>query len=134
LPSKGYNLKKDMRTFIASVLATAALSLETVQNGWSTLTITEDGVQKTKYWTVGASSGTTMNVPYNQRGYITNTPSLDVNGFYKPNLLGGSVEYDVNLSSSTCGCVAAFYLVGSPGKNSSGNYWNTDGYYYCDAN
>lgn len=59
---------------------------------------------------------------------------MDPAQYYKPNLLGGSVEYDVDLSKENCGCVAAFYLVGAPGKNRSGQFWNTDGYYYCDAN
>ena len=59
---------------------------------------------------------------------------MDPSQYYRPNLLGGSVEYDVDLSQSNCGCVAAFYLVGAPGKNRNGVYWNTDGYYYCDAN
>lgn len=62
------------------------------------------------------------------------TNYMDPTKIYRPNLLGGSVDYDVNLSSSVCGCIAAFYLVKAPGKNSSGDYWNTDGHYYCDAN
>lgn len=73
-------------------------------------------------------------MPYNGRGYLSKTASLDPTGFYAPNLLGGSVEYDVDLSQSNCGCIAAFYLVGMPGKDRNGNFWNTDGYYYCDAN
>lgn len=31
--------------------------------------------------------------------------------YFLPNLLGGSVEYDVDLSQHECGCIAAFYLV-----------------------
>jgi hypothetical protein len=37
-------------------------------------------------------------MPYNGRGYLSKTASLDPTGFYSPNLLGGSVEYDVDLS------------------------------------
>lgn len=57
----------------------------------------------------------------------------DPEGFYTPNLLGGSIEYDVDLSQMGCGCIAAFYLVKSPAKDEGGNFDNTDGFYYCDA-
>ena len=66
--------------------------------------------------------------------YLSETPWLDPNKYFKPNLLGGSVEYDVDLSRRNCGCVAAFYLIKMPGVNENGDYWETDGYYYCDAN
>lgn len=63
---------------------------------------------------------------------LVESPQIDPNQFYSPSLLGGSVEYDVDLTESNCGCVAAFYLTTSPGRDASGNFWNTDGYYYCD--
>ena len=73
-------------------------------------------------------------MPFNSRAILIESPTVDPNHYYRPNLLGGSVDYDVDLSLSNCGCIAAFYLVGAPGKASNGNYWNTDGYYYCDGN
>ena len=55
--------------------------------------------------------------------------------YFKPNLLGGSVEWDIDLSNHECGCIAAWYLVKMPGKDDDGNLWmDTDGYGYCDAN
>ena len=34
-----------------------------------------------------------------------------------------------------CGCIAAFYTVSMPAKDSSGNYTaGDDGLWYCDAN
>lgn len=138
-----------MRSFIAACLATAALCFSTdlydltddsgiqiVPNGWSTIQITHDGAAKTVYVASGssASSGNRMTIPYNNRAILTNSPTMDPAQFYRPNLLGGSVEYDVDLSQTNCGCIAAFYLVGAPGKDRNGNYLNTDGYYYCDAN
>ena len=55
--------------------------------------------------------------------------------YFKPNLLGGSIEWDVDLSEHECGCIAAFYLVSMPGKDQNGDLWmDTDGYGYCDAN
>ena len=62
------------------------------------------------------------------------TPSLYSFGFFKLNLLFGSVEYDVDLSQIDCGCAAMFYLVALPATGSDGKPHNTDGYYYCDAN
>lgn len=54
--------------------------------------------------------------------------------YFKPNLLGGSIGFTVDLSQHTCNCVAAVYLVKMPGKDSNGNtWWDTDGYGYCDA-
>lgn len=73
-------------------------------------------------------------MPFNKRGYLSESATLDPNSFWTPNLLGGSIEYDVDISSRNCGCIAALYLVRMPGKDSTGNLWNTDGYYYCDAN
>jgi hypothetical protein len=80
------------------------------------------------------SFASTLKMPYNHRGMLLTSASLSPSNFYKPNLLGGSVEFDVDLSLANCGCIAAFYLVGAPGKDQNGNYWNTDGYYYCDGN
>ena len=98
--------------------------------------VTVEGVKKNLYFATNSykSSGSTLTVPFGGRGILSNTPSLDPNNYFKPNLLGGSISYDVDLSTRNCGCIAAFYLVGAPGKNSSGQLWNTDGYWYCDAN
>ncbi len=49
-------------------------------------------------------------------------------------MLGGSVEFDVDLSLANCRCIAAFYLFNATGKDKDGNYWSTDGKYYCDGN
>lgn len=128
-----------MKSFIAACMAAVTMSYEVVtdaQGNYAKMTITEDGKAKELYVAMetSESSGTTLNIPYNNRGYFSNTPNLDPTQFYTPNLLGGAVDYDVDLSQSNCGCVAAFYMVSMPGKDASGNYWNTDGYYYCDAN
>lgn len=53
--------------------------------------------------------------------------------FYKPVLLGGSIAFDIDQSNANCGCVNTMYLNSSPAVDEEGNYWNTDGQYYCDA-
>jgi len=55
--------------------------------------------------------------------------------FYKPKLLGGSVEWDSDLSAAGCSCNETVQLVSMPdvdinGKSKPGMY----GDYYCDAN
>lgn len=85
----------------------------------------------------GAGGGNNYTCPANGRGYLSTTASLDFSNpqYYKPNLLGGSVEWDVDLSRHECGCIAAFYLVSMPGHYENGTNWmNTDGWGYCDAN
>lgn len=115
-----------MKAYISACITACALAFEEVQipeaSGWSKLTIKENGKNLDLYVAMGTSksSGTTLDIPYNNRGYLSRSASLDPNKYYKPNLMGGSVEYDVDLSQQNCGCVAAFYLVGMPGKNSAG--------------
>lgn len=142
-----------MKSFLATLIATSAqamfgerigdlLSLYQSKqwgNGFSPITIAIDGVQETFYVAAGFQSkgGADYVVPWNGRGYVSKTPTLDQSNpqYFKPNLLGGSIEWDIDLSHHECGCIAAFYLVGMPGKDHDGNLWmNTDGWGYCDAN
>ena len=39
------------------------------------------------------------------------TPQMQADGFYKPSILGGAIEYDVDLKDVDCGCNAALYMV-----------------------
>ena len=100
-----------------------------VASEYSTIQIMEDGIPKTLY--VASyhkdSIGNTIDMPFNSGATLIESPTIDVNHFYKPHLLGGSIDYDVDLSLSNCGCIAAFYLIKGPGKDVNGNYWNTDG-------
>jgi hypothetical protein len=72
----------------------------------------------------------------NARVYLTTEPNMnDPESYWKPDLLGGFVEYDTNFSSVECGCVADIYLVSMPAKNEDGSYYPCyDNLYYCDAN
>jgi len=113
-----------MKTFISALLSTAAMCQEVVvaDNGYAAIQITENGKAKTLY--VGdthyGSHDKVIDIPYNSRAMLMETNYMDPVKIYRPNLLGGSVDYDVDLSQSNCGCIAAFYLVSAPGKNSSG--------------
>lgn len=74
-------------------------------------------------------------MPSAGRTYFNTLPYADPEGFFHVNLVGGSIDFDVNLSNRNCGCVTAFYMVKSPGKDQMGNLWNTeDGFWYCDGN
>ena len=119
-----------MKLFADALIAAAALS------EYSTIQIMENGIPETLYVAsyFKNSAGNTIDMPFNSGAVLIESPTVDPNHFYKPNLLGGSVDYDVDLSLSNCGCIAAFYLFKAPGKDVNGNPWNTDGYYYCDAN
>lgn len=115
------------------------MSLAQELNSFSTIEMEVDGEAKTYYVAAHFSSpgGSDYHAPANGRGYISETPELDESNpqYFTPNLLGGSIEYDVDLSHHECGCIAAFYLVSMPGKHEDGSIWmDTDGWGYCDAN
>jgi len=79
--------------------------------------------------------GDGLGIPHGTRGYFANSPDAGPEDYFTPNLLGGSVEFDMNLESMECGCIAAFYTVSMPAKDINGNYnAGPDGFYYCDAN
>ena len=50
----------------------------------------------------------------NQRMYLTTVDKLDTSAYFKPNLLGGSMEFEVDMSQVGCNCVAALYGVRMP--------------------
>jgi len=107
-------------------------------NGFLPIDITVDGVKKTYYRQTGDSntgSGDYIHFGGPDGMKISEKSYSDPWSFFTPNLLGGSVEYDVDLSQMECGCVAAFYLVLSPALDWNGNPVPGSGNdYYCDAN
>ena len=77
-----------------------------------TWTITENGFEKTLYVHPDSSNDSSLIVDNeneleygaDMRMYLTNSESpVD---HYKPNLLGGLVEYDIDLSAAGCGCIS----------------------------
>lgn len=76
-----------------------------------------------------------MKIPHGARTYLATSNSLGDDNFYGINLLGGSIEYDVDLSQSGCSCNAALYLIKMPGRDVSGKpSKGGDEDFYCDAN
>ena len=73
----------------------------------------------------------TVSFDYNNRMYLSTQQEIDRDAFFTPNMLGGSIEYDVDLSKVGCGCVTAIYSVLMPAVDSPQNAFP---FGYCDAN
>lgn len=119
-------------------LLTLTMAMVQQAFAWPAIQITEDGQPKTLYVAgSGSGNGNEVSLTHNNGLFLaqTNENGYSPNMNYHPNLLGGSIEYDVNLSDVGCSCNAAFYLVGMPGHNPGGSLNATPaGNYYCDAN
>ena len=61
--------------------------------------------------------------------YLSNSATLDTNDYFTPNMLGGSIQYDVDLSEVGCSCNTALYTVLMPALDNT-----SDAFKYCDAN
>ena len=99
------------------------------------LTVKVDGVDTTlyvqypEYWSeADVYGGNEIGFDYNNRMYLSTESSINPNAYFKPNLLGGSIEFDVDLSNSKCGCLTALYMIVMPDSANSG-----DPFQYCDA-
>ena len=66
-----------------------------------------------------SSDSARLTVPHNSRCELSETNAMPAK-FFMPNLLGGSIEYDVDLSQAGCSCNAALYLNKMPGKDVGG--------------
>lgn len=122
---------------IFQAISDAGATAPHMYGGFQSLNVEVDGAAKQLYIVTndGFSGGSTLGVPHNTRGYLAESADGGPESFFRPNLLGGSVEYDVDLSQMECGCIAAFYTVSMPAKDWNGNYVaGKDGHYYCDAN
>jgi hypothetical protein len=77
-------------------------------------------------------SGETIKMNNRDRAYLSTSEVPDPYKYFKPNLLGGYVTYDVNLSKLPCGCITALYQVLMPAKQENGELWDR-AYWYCGA-
>ena len=82
--------------------------------------VTVDGVPTTLYvhypepWSMATVSGDSVSFDFNNRMYLSTSPTLDTSSYFKPDILGGSMEFDVDLSQSGCGCLTALYAIVMP--------------------
>ena len=93
-----------------------------------------DGVEQTLYvqypfWSEASTSGSDLTFDYNNRMYLSTSETQENGAFFMPSLLGGSMEYDVDLSDVGCGCVTALYSIVMPAATTT-----SDPFGYCDAN
>ena len=102
-----------MRHFALAALAAAPTF---AQWQWIDWPITEDGTTMNKHFmtyptSAGSISGSTLTVDNNSAMFLKNTLDDTIDAVYKPGIRGGSIMYDVDVSSVDCGCVAGIYLV-----------------------
>ena len=112
----------------------AAICSSVSAQTYPSIKVLENGVEKTLYvqypnWAEASTSGSELTYDFNNRMYLSESPTLDTSKYYKPNLLGGRFEYDVDLSQVSCGCVSALYTILMPGLDNT-----NDPFKYCDAN
>lgn len=110
------------------------------------LTITENGKPRTLYVigvgkpahvidgviTSGHNSHTYLGIDDGAGGHKWN-PEMRPDIFYTPNMLGGSIEFDIDLHESNCGCNASVYWTRMPARTLDGMPDLTGGDYYCGA-
>jgi len=82
-------------------------------------------------------NGATLGLKHNSRAYLTSQcqDTFSPGVFKELYLLDKTLTFTTDLSSVTCGCNAAFYLVGMPGYGQNQQPDPSQGKdYYCDAN
>jgi len=57
-----------------------------------------------------------ININNRDRAYFSTSPEPSPFSYFTPNLLGGYVTYDVDLSNLPCGCITALYSVMMPAR------------------
>ena len=67
------------------------------------------------FWSEAAVyGGNQVGFDFNNRMYLSTSPTIDTAKYFKVNMLGGSLEFDVDLSQSNCGCLTALYTIVMP--------------------
>lgn len=80
-----------------------------------------DGTSMTKYilnpdWSTSTTNGEEeLSFYFNNRMYLSDSSTVDPNEYSTFNLLGGVLEYDIDLSMVGCSCLTALYTVTMPG-------------------
>ena len=96
-------LIKKKKMFYKTLLLTCIILLnDVVIHAFPQLNVTEDG-EILKLYLVGTNPpdvehGTSFTVQKNNRVYFTTSDAMGPDNFYNPNLLGGSIEYDLDIA------------------------------------
>ena len=61
--------------------------------------------------------------------YLSTQDTLHTSAYFTVGLVGGALEFDVDLSRSGCGCITALYAVVMPATAND----NNDPFQYCDG-
>ena len=113
---------------------TSLVTMATVSASFPPIEVTVDGVPTTLYvqypetWSSATVSGDSVSFDFKNRLYLSESPTTDPSQYFTPQMLGGYLEYDVDLSGVGCGCVTAFYGVLMPGLDNA-----NDPFQYCGA-
>jgi hypothetical protein len=134
------------QTFAAAITTALAASIGVegepwmYKDPWNMLETTMNGqplnlfIAQTHWTEINQSSSDSYDMGWNGRAYLSTKQDWDPNAYFKPKLLGGSLEYDIDMSQISCGCNAALYLIGMPGVGWDGQpFESSDGMHYCDA-
>ena len=110
-----------------------------ISTAYTPITITENGQNKTLFIvgtsTLAQSDENSFSIGKNSRVYFTTDDKMGPNNWYMPNLLGGSIEYDLDISQTGGSCDFAVYLTRMPWVDENGDPApQSDKTYYCDAN
>ena len=106
-----------MRNFAAAALLGVLASAE-----FSSIEIFEGTVSTTKYYVTAENEPSTDSgvlIPVDNIVTLRNSQSTDISEMYRPDLLGGAIEYNVDLSTVGCGCVAGLYAVTANNEHNS---------------
>ena len=102
-----------MKHFAIAALAAAPAF---AQWQWIDWPVTIDGSNVLKHFMTyptskGSISGSTLSVDANSAMFLKDSMDNTMEAVYKPGIRGGSIKYDVDVSSVDCGCAAGVYLV-----------------------
>ena len=69
-----------------------------------------------EHWSSAKTYKDAVSFDFNNRMYLSTVDAIDPTKYYKANLLGGAISFDVDLSKSGCGCLTALYTIRMPAK------------------
>ena len=133
------------KSFAVSLIVGLSASLGTAIGSFEPITVTVDDDATVLYAMSDRSrtglaiddfySRLTLTGNPNGRSYFVTDMTDDGNDyFFKPQLLGGSVEFDIDLRGVECGCSTSLELLGMPGLDENGDIRiGNNGIPNCDA-